>query len=168
MSAIREQKLAKAAGLRERAERLDQQISARIDAGDSKAAGTCGPGGARPTALRRPGAQARADRRRNASDERTWAMMRERDQLRAEAEALELAAKTQVFADDVEGLQRQVANEQRLVDWCDAALRKGTPERERAAARGMDDQFLRESRREHRRKLKAAQARLDRAEAVVA
>lgn len=145
----RDDMLAKAARLRERADDLDRQIEARtVDPMAEHFPLTAGA--AHGT---RPGT--RAARRANASDERTWQMMRDRDRLRSRAASLEATARTTVFSDDSDGLAAEVAKYEKAVADCDALLADPA----KVAKYGADS--IRELRRGYVTKRRAARKRLD-------
>lgn len=152
----RDELLAKATRLRERADALDRQITART--GDPMAGYfLLGAGGARSTAERRG-----ASRQNAARDEKTWEMMRDRDHLRSRAAGLESTARTTVFSDDLAGLAAEVAKHERTVADCTALLADPA----KVAKYGRE--AIVEMRSSARRKLNAARKRLERAEGATA
>lgn len=139
---------AKAARLRERADRIEADANRRADDGMGDHF-LCGPGGAGPRRGRRP------DVHRYAED------MREVARLRSEASSLESTARTTVFSDDLDGLNGLVSSlEQRVADL--------TGERRSAFEETFGKDVIRDVLASERRKLNAAKKRLAAASEVVA
>lgn len=142
---VRDDKLAKAARLRERADALEAQTNRPDPLGEYFSHGVGGGGGGRAGAS-------------DAALARTAAALRDVRSLRAQASALETAARTQVFGDDVDGLRALVATHERHIE-------NLTGEKGKALEVKFGREAVAEMRSSQRRKLRAARKRLEAAEA---